>query len=46
MNPGEREVIPHRHLQSPNTIKYYDLSTSLQSLLSPTIDNRTINNSY
>jgi len=45
-DPGVREVIPHRHLQSPHTIKYYDLSTSLQSLLSPNIDNRTINDSY
>ncbi|XP_050520196.1 uncharacterized protein LOC126893759 [Daktulosphaira vitifoliae] len=29
LNSEVREVIPHRHLQSPHTIKYYALSTSI-----------------
>ncbi|OAD53633.1 Amyloid beta A4 precursor protein-binding family B member 2, partial [Eufriesea mexicana] len=43
--PAEREVIRHRHLQSPLTLKYFSgspPSASLRSLLSPSLDNRRI----
>ncbi|KAL7289687.1 hypothetical protein TKK_0016410 [Trichogramma kaykai] len=47
---AEREVIRHRHLQSPMTVKYIGggeggaaspPSASLKSLLSPTLDTTT-----
>ncbi|RLU15916.1 hypothetical protein DMN91_011673 [Ooceraea biroi] len=43
--PAEREVIRHRHLQSPLTLKYFGgspPSASLKSLLSPSLDTRHI----
>lgn len=41
--PAEREVIRHRHLQSPLTLKYFSNSSStLRSLLSPTLDSRRV----
>ncbi|KAG8243518.1 hypothetical protein J6590_044166 [Homalodisca vitripennis] len=45
---AEREVIPHRHLQSPLTSRYFSPSSgtspsaSLQSLLSPSLDTRRL----
>nr|CAD7264793.1 unnamed protein product [Timema shepardi] len=44
--PAEREVIKHKHLQSPLTFKYFSTSppsASLRSLLSPTLDTRRLN---
>lgn len=39
---AEREIIPHRHLQSPLTPRFFSagesMSTSLQTPLSPTLD--------
>lgn len=43
--PTEREIIRHRHLQSPLTMKYFSSSlpsAELRSLLSPTLDTRRL----